>query len=74
MPSALIVNVDPLARPHDELVHGIVDHLLQQDIDAVIRMGSVAEPADIHAGPQADMLQGAEGLDLVRRSCVEIVS
>jgi hypothetical protein len=58
------IHVDPLAHPHDELVHRIVYHLFEEDVDAVVRMAAVAEPTDVHAGPQADMFQGTESLDL----------
>ncbi len=50
---------DLLARSHDKFIDRIINHLFEQDIDAVVRMGAVAQPADIHAGPQTDMLQRA---------------
>ena len=39
------------------------DFLLEQDVDAVLRMGSIAESADIHARAEPDVLERAEGLD-----------
>jgi len=61
---AVDANVDPPARSHDELIHGIVQNLFQENVDAVIRMAAVAESPDVHAGPQPDMLKRAQGFDL----------
>ena len=55
-------NGDLLPMPHDELVNGIVHYLLEQYIDAVIIGRAVTEPSDIHAGSEADMFEGAQGL------------
>jgi len=57
-------NGDLLPVPHDKLVNGIVHYLFEQYIDAVIIGRAVTEPPDIHAGTEADMFEGAEGLDL----------
>ena len=54
---------DLFALPHHELVDGIIDRLLEQNINAVLGVHAVAEPADIHAGTQADMLERGQGLD-----------
>ena len=48
---------------HHEFVDGVIDRLLEQDVDAVLGVGAVAEPADVHARAEADVLEGAEGLD-----------
>ena len=44
------------AGPHDEFVDRIVDDLLDEDVNAVVGLGAVAQLADIHAGAQTDML------------------
>ena len=61
---ALDRDVDPLAVAHDELVHGVVDDFLQQDVDAVVVLGAVAHAADVHARALADVFQRGERLDL----------
>ena len=53
-----------LAVAHDEFVDGVVDHLLEQDVAAVVVMGAVADAPDVHAGAQADVFEGTERLDL----------
>ena len=53
---------DLLPVPHNKLINGIVHYFLEQDIDAVIIGRTVTEPSDIHAGTEADMFEGAEGL------------
>ncbi len=69
-------DIDALARPHDKLVNGVVDDFFEQNIDAVILVRAVAQPADIHAGPLSDMLQRTEGLDLafvvIMRRCIHM--
>ena len=52
-----------LALAHDELVDGVVDDLLEHDVDPVGVVGAVADAADVHARAQADVLEGVEGLD-----------
>jgi methyl-accepting chemotaxis protein len=56
-------DLDAFAVAHGELVNGVVYGLLEQDVDAVLGVGAVAEAADIHAGAQADVFEGGEGLD-----------
>ncbi len=56
-------DVDPLAVSHGEFVDGVVDDLLQEDVDAVALTVSVSEPADVHAGAAADVLVPFQGLD-----------
>ena len=74
------LDLDLLAVAHREFVDAVVDRLLEQDVDAVLRVRAVAEAADIHAGAEPDVLERAEGLDggfgvglghEVVRSCVE---
>jgi len=50
-------DVDLLSVSHDELVDGVVDHFLGEHIDAVIGIGAVAEPPDVHAGTKPDVLE-----------------
>jgi hypothetical protein len=57
------LDLDLAAAAHHELVDGIIDGLLEQDVDAILGVSAVAEPADVHAGAKADVLEGAEGLD-----------
>ena len=57
------LDLDLPAGAHREFVDGVVDGLLEEDVDAVLGMGAVAEAADIHAGADPDVLEGAEGLD-----------
>ncbi len=45
------------AGAHNELIDGIIDHLFEQDIAAVIVMRTVANPADVHASTQPDVFQ-----------------
>ena len=58
----LASDVDDLSLAHDELVDAVVDDFLQQYIDAVHGIGAVAQPSDIHARAQPDVLQRVEGL------------
>ena len=57
-------DLDALAEAHDELVHGVVHNLLQEDVDAVVILGAVAHAADVHARALADVLQRRQRLDL----------
>ena len=51
------------ALAHHELIDRVIDGLFQQHIDAIFRVGAVAEAADVHPGAEADVLEGREGLD-----------
>ena len=57
----LDLDLPPL--PHHELVDGVIDGFLEQDVDAVLGVLPVAQAPDVHAGAQSDMVEGAEGLD-----------
>ena len=58
-------DLDLLAGAHDELVDRVVDDLLDEHVDAVVGLRTVAQLADIHAGAQADVLARSEGYDRV---------
>ena len=64
-PASLVghFDLDLPAVPHREFIDGIIDRLLQQDVNAVLDMRSVAQPANVHARPQPDVLRGGEGFD-----------
>ena len=57
------VDLDFSTLAHDELVHRVVDDLLEHHVDAVGRVGAVADPADVHAGAQPDVLERIQRLD-----------
>ena len=61
---ALDRDINLPAVSHDELVHSIVDRLFEQNINAIIIVGTVAEPPDVHAGAHSNVLQRGEGFDL----------
>ena len=62
--SIVELDANRVSVAHDELIHTIVDDFLEQDVDAVVQVAPVAEPANIHAGPKTNVLQGRECLDL----------
>ncbi|MPL58967.1 hypothetical protein SDC9_04513 [bioreactor metagenome] len=53
---------DFVARSHDELVHRVVDHFLYQNVDAVVGVGAVPQPPDVHTRPEPYMLEGGKRL------------
>ena len=55
--------LDLAAEAGNELVDGVVEHLLEEDVDAVHVVGAVALAPDVHAEAQADVLQSLERLD-----------
>ena len=58
-------HVDLPPEAHHELVHGVVDHLLHEDVDAVVVAAAVADVPDVHAGALADVLDPVEGRDVL---------
>jgi hypothetical protein len=54
----LHLDLDALAVAHREFVDRVVDRFLEQHVDTVLGVGAVAEPANIHAGTQPDVLGG----------------
>ena len=59
-------DVDAAATSHDEFVDAVVDYLLEQDVDTVVRVAAVAHAPDVHPGAQPDVLQRGKGLDGIR--------
>ena len=60
----LVMDVDLLAITHDEFVDAVVENFFEEDVDAVVGRGSVAELADVHPGAHADMLAPIERSDV----------
>ena len=60
-------DLDGLAVAHEVLVDAVVDDLLEQHIDAVIRTCPIAELADVHARPEPDVLLPVERADVALR-------
>ena len=54
------LHADLLAVAHDVLVDRVVDGLLEQDVEAVVGRGAVAELADVHARAHADVFAPVE--------------
>ena len=64
-PAVLDLDLHLAAVAHHVLVDAIVQHLLQQDVDAVVEAGSVAQLADVHARTEADVLLPVQGADML---------
>jgi hypothetical protein len=56
------IDVNPFAGTHDVFIDTVVNDLFQKYIYAVILMGSVTEPANIHTRAHPDMFKGTQGL------------
>ena len=54
---------DSPAVAHDELVDAVVDDLLDEDVDAVVGVRTIAHAPDVHTGPEPDVFQRRKGLD-----------
>jgi hypothetical protein len=50
---------------HHVFVDAVVQHLLQQDVDAVIEAAAIAQLADVHTRPQPDVLLPVQGPDML---------
>ena len=48
------------AEPRGVFVDGVIDDLLDEDVDAVVVRGAVAQFADVHAGTEAYMFHVLE--------------
>src|SRR5262249_19227538 len=53
----LDVDLNLLAVAHDVFVDGVVDHLLEQDVTAVVVMRAIANTPDVQAGAQPDVFE-----------------
>ena len=61
--AVLELDLDLLPRAHHKFVDRVIDGLLEQDVDPVLRVSAGAQPSDIHARAHPNVLQGAESLD-----------
>ena len=48
---------------HDVLVDAVIDHLLQQDVNPILRRRAIAQLPDIHPRAEPDVLTPIEGFD-----------
>ena len=64
-PMLLDVHLDGLAVPHHVFVDGVVHHLLDEHVHAVVGLAAVAEAADVHARSLADVFVPRQRLDAV---------
>ena len=53
------------AESHLELIHRHDQNSLQQGVDSVLRVGTIAQLSDIHLGPPLDMLVPFKDLDAI---------
>ena len=63
--SILHGNFNGLAGAHHKLVDGVVHHLLDQDVNAIVRRRSVPHFADVHAWAEPDVLLPFQAADVV---------
>ena len=57
--------LDLLSESSRELVDGVVDHFLEEHVDAVSQILSVTQSSDVHSRTSADMFDAFERLDVV---------
>ena len=57
------VHLDALAKAFVKLVDAVVDDLLDEDVDTVVGMRTVAHASDVHTGPEPDVFQRRKGFD-----------
>ena len=62
-PVILGFDVDPLAVAHDVLIHGVIDHFLDQDINSIVGMAAISQPTDVHAGSESNMFNRGKALN-----------
>src|SRR6185436_11979896 len=53
-----------LAMAHDVFVDGVIEHLLHQDVTAVVLVRAIADAPDVHARAETDVFERRERLDL----------
>ncbi len=58
-------DIDDFAVAVHELVDGVVHHLLQEHVDAVVVRRAVALLADVHAGSRPDVLVPIQGYNVI---------
>ena len=61
----LDLDVDLLAVAHDVLVDGVVDDLLEEDVNPIVLSRSITQLADVHAGTKPDVFARVEGADVL---------
>ena len=49
-----------ITHAHDKLIDGVVYHLLDENVDTVVRLRTIPDFTDIHTGTLADMLAPGE--------------
>ena len=59
------IDVDLLAVAHDVLVDGVVDDLLEEDVNPIVLSRSITQLADVHAGTKSDVFARVEGADVL---------
>ena len=58
-------DLDLFAVAHHEFIDAVVQHLLQQDVDAVVEAAAVAQLTDVHARPQPDVFFPVQRPDML---------
>ena len=58
-------DIDTSAVSHHIFVDRIIQHFLEQDVNPVVLMGTIAQPSDIHTGTLADVFKPLEGLNII---------
>ena len=56
-------DLDSFAHAHDEFIDRVIDDFLKQHVDAVGRIGAVADATDVHAGAQTDVTERIQTLN-----------
>ena len=62
-----------MPHAHDKLIDGVVYHLLDKDVDTVIRLCTITELTDIHTGSLTDVLAPGECPKVILRVASECV-
>ena len=56
-------NLNSVACAHNKLVNRVIDRLLNQNVDTIIRLRAITQLTDVHTGAQAQMLSRRQGFD-----------
>ena len=59
------IHLDALARIHTELVNGVVDSLLEKNVDTILGVRTVTETSDIHTRTGTDMVNVTQVGDVI---------